>query len=337
MIELKNVTKKYGDFTAVNDVSFKIEKGEIVGFLGQNGAGKTTTMKMITRLAEPTEGEIFIDGEKITRNSRKKIGYMPENTPLYQDLTVKEFINYMAELKCLKKQERKDQVEKLINDLSLADVQNKLIRNISRRYKQRVSMAGALVGNPEILILDEPTVGLDPKQIIEIRSLIKSLRKNHTVFLSSHILSEISQMCQKVIILNKGKIVAIDTPKNLESKIAKNSIIIDSSGLKYIEKGIFMTGWRGIYGYFTSMKGRVIAVDYEYDENIEKVSLRNLQEIILERFPKSRWFHSHCWKNIEDFKETLFSCTSFEEIAQLFVRKPSNNFLTRIFKGYAIN
>ena len=227
MIELKNVTKKYGDFTAVNDVSFKIEKGEIVGFLGQNGAGKTTTMKMITGLAEPTEGEIFIDGEKITRNSRKKIGYMPENTPLYQDLTVKEFINYMAELKCLKKQERKDQVEKLINDLSLADVQNKLIRNISRGYKQRVSMAGALVGNPEILILDEPTVGLDPKQIIEIRNLIKSLRKNHTVFLSSHILSEISQMCQKVIILNKGKIVAIDTPKNLESKIAKNSIIID--------------------------------------------------------------------------------------------------------------
>lgn len=227
MIKFKNVTKKYGDFTAVNDVSFKIEKGEIVGFLGQNGAGKTTTMKMITGLAEPTEGEIFIDGEKITRNSRKKIGYMPENTPLYQDLTVKEFINYMAELKCLKKQERKDQVEKLINDLSLADVQNKLIRNISRGYKQRVSMAGALVGNPEILILDEPTVGLDPKQIIEIRSLIKSLRKNHTVFLSSHILSEISQMCQKVIILNKGKIVAIDTPKNLESKIAKNSIIID--------------------------------------------------------------------------------------------------------------
>ena len=227
MLELKDVTKKYGDFTAVNDVSFKIEKGEIVGFLGQNGAGKTTTMKMITGLAEPTEGEIFIDGEKITRNSRKKIGYMPENTPLYQDLTVKEFINYMAELKCLKKQERKDQVEKLINDLSLADVQNKLIRNISRGYKQRVSMAGALVGNPEILILDEPTVGLDPKQIIEIRSLIKSLRKNHTVFLSSHILSEISQMCQKVIILNKGKIVAIDTPKNLESKIAKNSIIID--------------------------------------------------------------------------------------------------------------
>ena len=142
MIELKNVTKKYGDFTAVNDVSFKIEKGEIVGFLGQNGAGKTTTMKMITGLAEPTEGEIFIDGEKITRNSRKKIGYMPENTPLYQDLTVKEFINYMAELKCLKKQERKDQVEKLINDLSLADVQNKLIRNISRDINKELVWRG---------------------------------------------------------------------------------------------------------------------------------------------------------------------------------------------------
>lgn len=227
MIELKNVTKKYGNFKAVDNISFKIEKGEVVGFLGQNGAGKTTTMKMITGLIEPTNGEIFIEDEKISRESRKCIGYMPENTPLYQELTVKEFIDYMAELKGLKRQERKQQVQKLITDLGLADVENKLIRNISRGYKQRVSLSGALIGNPDILILDEPTVGLDPKQIIEIRNLIKSLRKNHTVLLSSHILSEVSQMCQKVIILNKGKIIAIDTPKNLENKIAKNSIIIN--------------------------------------------------------------------------------------------------------------
>lgn len=227
MIELKNVTKKYGNFKAVDNISFKIEKGEVVGFLGQNGAGKTTTMKMITGLIEPTDGEIFIDDEKISRKSRKHIGYMPENTPLYQELTVKEFIDYMAELKGLKRQERKQQVQKLMTDLGLADVENKLIRNISRGYKQRVSLSGALIGNPDILILDEPTVGLDPKQVIEIRNLIKSLRKNHTVFLSSHILSEISQMCQKVIIINKGKVVAIDTPNNLENKIARNSIVIN--------------------------------------------------------------------------------------------------------------
>lgn len=227
MIELKNVTKKYGNFKAVDNISFKIEKGEVVGFLGQNGAGKTTTMKMITGLIEPTDGEIFIEDEKISRKSRKCIGYMPENTPLYQELTVKEFIDYMAELKGLKRQERKQQVQKLITDLGLADVENKLIRNISRGYKQRVSLSGALIGNPDILILDEPTVGLDPKQVIEIRNLIKSLRKNHTVFISSHILSEISQMCQKVIIINKGKVVAIDTPNNLENKIARNSIVIN--------------------------------------------------------------------------------------------------------------
>ena len=227
MIELKNVTKKYGNFKAVDNISFKIEKGEVVGFLGQNGAGKTTTMKMITGLIEPTDGEIFIDDEKISRKSRKHIGYMPENIPLYQELTVKEFIDYMAELKGLKRQERKQQVQKLMTDLGLADVENKLIRNISRGYKQRVSLSGALIGNPDILILDEPTVGLDPKQVIEIRNLIKSLRKNHTVFLSSHILSEINQMCQKVIIINKGKIVAIDTPNNLENKIARNSIVVN--------------------------------------------------------------------------------------------------------------
>lgn len=227
MIELKNVTKKYGKFTAIDNMSFKIEKGKIVGFLGQNGAGKTTTMKLITGLIDPTEGDIYINNEKLSSKSKKMIGYMPENTPLYQELTVREFIDYIAELKRLKKEERKKEVEKLIKDLGLESVENKLIKNISRGYKQRVSLAGALVGNPEILILDEPTVGLDPKQVVEIRNLIKSLRRSHTVLLSSHILSEVTQMCQKVIIIDKGKIVAIDTPKNLENKINKNSIIVD--------------------------------------------------------------------------------------------------------------
>lgn len=226
MIEVKNVTKKYGSFVAVDNISFKIEKGEIVGLLGPNGAGKSTTMNMITGFIEPTEGEIIVDGYDIGKKplkAKRQIGYMPEGVPLYSDLTVKEFVTYMAELKKVDRKVRKEKVEKIIEQTGLKDVQNKLTRNLSRGYKQRVSMAGALVGEPEILILDEPTVGLDPKQITEIRSLIKELGKTHTVILSSHILSEVSQICNKVIIINKGKIVAVDTPENLEKKVSINN------------------------------------------------------------------------------------------------------------------
>lgn len=227
MIELENVTKKYGDFTAIDNMSFKINKGEIVGFLGKNGAGKTTTLKMITGLIGPTEGSILINGEKINNKSKKLIGFMPENTPLYQDMTVKEYINYIGELKKIKKDKRKEDVKKIINSLGLLDVENKLIKNISRGYKQRVSMAGALIGNPEIIILDEPTVGLDPTQVVEIRNLIKSLKGKHTVLFSSHILSEVNQICEKVIIIDKGKLIVQDTLENIEEKMNKNVIIID--------------------------------------------------------------------------------------------------------------
>lgn len=230
MIEVKNVTKKYGSFTAVDDISFEVKDHEIVGFLGPNGAGKSTTMNMITGYIEPTKGRIIINGHDISKSpirAKKQIGYMPENVPLYSDLTVKEFVTYMAELKKVNKKERKQEVADILQKTGLVDVQNKLIKHVSRGYKQRVSLAGALVGNPEVLILDEPTVGLDPKQITEIRELIKSLGKNHTVILSSHILSEVSQICEKVMIINHGKIVAIDTPENLESKTSKdNSIIV---------------------------------------------------------------------------------------------------------------
>ncbi|MDO5556983.1 MAG: ABC transporter ATP-binding protein [Clostridia bacterium] len=230
MIEVKNVTKKYGNFVAVDNINFKIKEGEIVGFLGPNGAGKSTTMNMITGFIEATSGQILINGidnVKHARKAKKKIGYMPENTPLYYDLTVKEFVRYMAELKNVSKKDRNIETQKVLEETGLVEVQNKLIKNLSRGYKQRVSFAGALVGNPEILILDEPTVGLDPKQITEIRNLIKSLGKTHTVILSSHILSEISQVCEKVIIINKGKIVAVDTPENLEEMVKeKNSIVV---------------------------------------------------------------------------------------------------------------
>lgn len=228
MIEVNNITKKYGSITAVDNMNFKIDKGEIIGLLGPNGAGKSTTMNMITGYIEPTEGEIIINGYDISKKPKKakaQIGYMPEGVPLYSDLTVKEFVTYMAELKKVDHKERKEKVQKIIEQTGLKDVQNKLTRNLSRGYKQRVSMAGALVGEPEILILDEPTVGLDPKQITEIRALIKELGKTHTVIISSHILSEISQICNKVIIINKGKIVAIDTPENLENKVSKNNSI----------------------------------------------------------------------------------------------------------------
>ena len=228
MIEVKNVTKKYGKFTAVDNISFKINEGEIIGLLGPNGAGKSTTMNMITGYIEPTEGKIIVDGydmDKKPKKAKKQIGYMPEGVPLYTDMTVKAFVTYMAEIKQVDKKIRKEKVEKVLEQTGLKEVQNKLTKNLSRGYKQRVSMAGALVGEPKILILDEPTVGLDPKQITEIRNLIKELGKKHTVILSSHILSEVSQICNKVIIINKGKIVAIDTPENLENKVANNNSI----------------------------------------------------------------------------------------------------------------
>ena len=205
MIEVKNVTKKYGNFYAVRNINFEVKDGEIVGFLGRNGAGKSTTMNMITGFIEPTEGEIIVGGYNIDQKPKKvksQIGYMPEGTPLYSDLTVKEFVKYMAELKRVPRKEIKEAVKKAIEKTGLEKVQDNLTKNLSRGYKQRVSMAGAIVGDPKILILDEPTVGLDPKQVIEIRELIKSFGKDHTVLISSHILSEVSQLCEKVFMVN---------------------------------------------------------------------------------------------------------------------------------------
>ena len=207
MIEVKNVTKKYGGFVAVDDISFTINDGEIVGFLGPNGAGKSTTMNAMTGFIEQTKGEIIINGFdtlKKPKKAKEQIGYMPEGVPVYGDLTIKEFVNYMAELKKVKRNDKKNFVKEAIEKTGLSEIQNKLIKNLSRGQKQRVSLAGAIVGNPKVLILDEPTVGLDPKQITEIRSLIKEIGKKH---------------------INKGKIVAVDTPENLENKVQNNNVI----------------------------------------------------------------------------------------------------------------
>jgi len=228
VIQVENITKRYGTFTAVDKINFEIEEGEIVGFLGPNGAGKSTTMNMITGFIEPSSGRIIVDGHDISKKpkkAKKQIGYMPEGVPLYTDLTVKEFVTYMAELKGVAKKQKKEMVQKAIENTGLVEVENQLIKNLSRGYKQRVSMAGALVSNPKVIILDEPTVGLDPKQVTEIRTLIKELGKDHTVILSSHILSEVSQICNRVIIINKGKIVAVDTPENLENRVTNENVI----------------------------------------------------------------------------------------------------------------
>lgn len=246
MIEVKNLTKKYNNFVAVNCINFKIEDGDVVGFLGPNGAGKTTTMNMITGYIEPTRGKILVNGYDIdtkAKMAKKQFGYMPENTPLYNDLTVIEFISFMAELKLVPRKERKNEVKRVIEKAGLTDVKRKLIKNLSRGYKQRVSLAGALVGDPKILILDEPTVGLDPKQVAEIRNFIKELGKDHTILISSHILSEISQMCNKVIIIKEGKIVAIDSTENLEKTTTGNfEVVVTVEGkdtdLSKIQKSI---------------------------------------------------------------------------------------------------
>ena len=225
MIEVSNLTKKYGDHIAVDHLSFRVEKGQIYGFLGPNGAGKSTTMNIITGYLAATEGTVTIDGKDIQKDpeeAKRAIGYLPELPPLYVDMTVREYLEFVAELKKVPKKERKQQIDEVMEMTQITDMQQRLIRNLSKGYRQRVGLAQAILGYPEVIILDEPTVGLDPKQIIEIRDLIKSLKKKHTVILSSHILSEVSAVCDYVLIISHGKLVASDTPENL-GKLAEGS------------------------------------------------------------------------------------------------------------------
>ena len=225
MIEVKNLTKKFGSHTAVDGISFTVNDGEILGFLGPNGAGKTTTMNMMTGFISSTEGEVKINGFDILSdpiNAKKQLGYLPDVPPLYGDLTVEENLKFVCDLKGVKKSDRKEMLEEICRIVHIEDVYKRLFKNLSKGYRQRVGLAQAILGYPEVIILDEPTVGLDPKQIIEIRDLIKSLKKKHTVILSSHILSEVSAVCDYVLIISHGKLVASDTPDNL-GKLAQGS------------------------------------------------------------------------------------------------------------------
>ena len=222
MIEIKNLSKKYGSHVAVNDVSFTVNDGEILGFLGPNGAGKSTTMNILTGYLSPTAGSIVIDGYDILENpneAKMRIGYLPEQPPLYLDMTVTEYLNFIFDLKKCKFP-KAPHIKEICRLVKIDNVAHRLIKNLSKGYRQRVGIAQALVGNPDVLILDEPTVGLDPKQIQEIRRLITELGKNHTVILSSHILSEIQAVCQRIIVINHGRLIADDTPESLSASLS---------------------------------------------------------------------------------------------------------------------
>jgi len=253
LIKIENLTKRYGQHVAVDNLNFTVNEGEVVGFLGPNGAGKTTTMNIITGYISATEGTVTVDGYDILDNPeevKKRIGYLPEFPPLYVDMTVKEYLDFVFDIKKANTKNKKQDMERIMELVRITDVQNRLIKNLSKGYRQRVGLAQALVGNPPVLILDEPTVGLDPKQIIEIRNLIKDLGRKHTIILSSHILPEVSAVCERVIIINKGKIVASDTPENLSRRLGESSklslriaanekqavkVLRDVPGIKYVE------------------------------------------------------------------------------------------------------
>lgn len=301
MIEVKNLTKFYGDKKAVDNISFKVNKGEILGFLGPNGAGKSTTMNMLTGYISSTSGQVLINGTDILEDpikAKKNIGYLPEIPPLYVDMTVSEYLDFMFDLKKCKLP-RKAHLKDVCSLCRISDVENRIIKNLSKGYRQRVGLAQALVGNPPVLILDEPTVGLDPKQIIEIRTLIKKLGKAHTVILSSHILSEIQAVCDRIIIINKGVLAADGTADSISQTItnqhrmtariegAEKSVIINAlksiKGIKYVRAD--MEREKGIYDYdIESEQGIDIRRDLNRlcSENGWNILMLQLSELTLE-------------------------------------------------------
>ena len=275
MIEVQNLTKQYGAKKAVDSLNFTVNDGEILGFLGPNGAGKSTTMNMLTGYISSTSGKALINGVDILDdpiNAKKNIGYLPEIPPLYLDMTVKDYLNFVYDLKKCKIP-RKAHLEDVCGLVKITDVYNRIIRNLSKGYKQRVGLAQALIGNPPILILDEPTVGLDPKQIIEIRTLIKKLGKKHTVILSSHILPEIQAVCDRIIILNRGKIAADDTTENLTKNITTDHRLIARIDGAREEVLKTIKGISGVVSVTADMEREKGVYDYEI-ETKEDVDIR---------------------------------------------------------------
>jgi ABC-2 type transport system ATP-binding protein len=236
LIEVQHLTKRYGRFTAVDDVSFRVERGEILGFLGPNGAGKTTTMRILTGYMPATEGKAIVAGFDVFDQpieAKRRTGYLPETPPLYHDMTVADYLSFVAKIKGVPPGERKERIRSIMVKTRIDDVASKLCSRLSKGYRQRVGLAQALIHNPDVLILDEPTAGLDPKQIIETRQLIKDLAGDHTIILSTHILPEVSQTCQRVVIISKGRVVAVDTPDNLTARLRGSETLyvqVDAGG-----------------------------------------------------------------------------------------------------------
>ena len=285
MIEVKNLVKKYGDHTAVDHLSFTVEKGQIYGFLGPNGAGKSTTMNIMTGYLGATDGEVLINGHDILKEpeaAKKSIGYLPELPPLYMDMTVMEYLKFSAELKKIKKEDREAEIEKALKLVKLADVQDRLIKNLSKGYKQRVGLAQAILGFPEIIILDEPTVGLDPKQIIEIRELIRELAKEHTVILSSHILAEIREVCDYIMIISKGKLVASDTPEHLEELMnGSDTIHIETRAEKETVREI-LSGLKDIEDVTYAQENEILKAEVKTKER------KDIREVIFSAFAEAK-------------------------------------------------
>ncbi|MBR1738830.1 MAG: ATP-binding cassette domain-containing protein [Ruminococcus sp.] len=281
MIEVKDLSKHFGDKKAVNNVSFRAEDGEILGFLGPNGAGKSTTMNILTGYISCTSGKALVDGIDILENpikAKQKIGYLPEIPPLYVDMTVKEYLYFIYDLKRCKLP-KISHLKDICSLVKIDHVYNRLIKNLSKGYRQRVGLAQALVGNPKVLILDEPTVGLDPKQIIEIRTLIRKLGRNHTVILSSHILSEVQAVCDRIVVINEGRVVANDTEENLSHKLAgANRLTVKIDG----EKEAVLRALRGLEGVqkVTCDTERKSVCDYRIEADEEKDIRYDLFELI---------------------------------------------------------
>lgn len=290
MIEVKNLTKKYGDKIAVNDISFTVEKGEILGFLGPNGAGKSTTMNMLTGYISSTSGQILINGVDILEEPKKAksyIGYLPEIPPIYVDMTVDGYLDFMYDLKKCKLP-RKAHIKDICNLCKITDVRTRIIKHLSKGYRQRVGLAQALIGNPPVLILDEPTVGLDPNQIIEIRTLIKKLGKNHTVILSSHILPEIQAVCDKIIIINKGEIAADGTAEEIATNITnehKMTVRIEGSTKTAADKEKITAAIKAIPGvkYVRADMEREKGIyDYDVESDEDTDIRRDLNKVCIE-------------------------------------------------------
>ncbi|MDO8834326.1 MAG: ABC transporter ATP-binding protein [Vicinamibacterales bacterium] len=267
MIEVQHLTKHFGRFTAVDDVTFRVERGEILGFLGPNGAGKTTTMRVITGYLPPTDGKVVVAGFDVFDQpieAKRRTGYLPETPPLYPDMTVREYLTFVARIKGVGSAERKARVESVMQRVWVADMADRHCGKLSKGYRQRVGLAQAIMHNPDVLVLDEPTAGLDPKQIIETRQLIKELAGTHTIVLSTHILPEVAQTCQRVVIINKGKVVAVDTPDNLTRRLQGAETMylqIDSGGVDVTDALSRVAGVTGVHA--TERHGETSAWEVE--------------------------------------------------------------------------